>query len=147
MIRTERVSFAGAHGYPLAARLDFPEEDSGPFALFAHCFTCSKDYKAVARISHFPHAMSSLTADVSLKDQGRAELAGGGFRDTTRVASGDPAMWAEIMMENKEALSVSLEEVREQIGKMLDQLANSDKEGLQAYLAEVKARKDRTDLS
>ena len=98
--------------------------------------------EAVARISHFPHAMSSLTADVSLKDQGRAELAGGGFRDTTRVASGDPAMWAEIMMENKEALSVSLEEVREQIGKMLDQLANSDKEGLQAYLAEVKKRND-----
>ena len=103
--------------------------------------------EAVARISHFPHAMSSLTAGVSLKDVSYAELAGGGFRDTTRVAAGDPAMWAEIMIENREALQHSLEEVRDQIGKMLDQLANSDQEGLQAYLAEVKARKDRTDLS
>ena len=76
-----------------------------------------------------------------------AELAGGGFRDTTRVAAGDPAMWAEIMIENREALQDSLEEARDQIGKMLDQLANSDQEGLQAYLAEVKARKDLTDLS
>jgi len=103
--------------------------------------------EAVARISHFPHAMSSLTAGVSLKDVSYAELAGGGFRDTTRVAAGDPAMWAEIMIENRGALQDSLEEVRDQIGKMLDQLANSDQEGLQAYLAEVKARKDRTDLS
>jgi len=103
--------------------------------------------EAVARISHFPHAMSSLTAGVSLREPSHAELAGGGFRDTTRVASGDPAMWAEIMIENREALQDSLEEVRDQIGKMLEQLANSDKEGLQAYLAEVKARKDRTDLS
>ena len=103
--------------------------------------------QAVARISHFPHAMSSLTADVSLQDQSHAELAGGGFRDTTRVAAGDPAMWAEIMIENREVLQESLSEARDQIGKMLDQLANSDQEGLQAYLAEVKARKDLTDLS
>jgi prephenate dehydrogenase len=91
--------------------------------------------------------MSSLTAGVSLQDQSYAELAGGGFRDTTRVAAGDPAMWAEIMIENREALQDSLEEARDQIGKMLDQLANSDQEGLKAYLAEVKARKDLTDLS
>ena len=109
--------------------------------------TAAEHDEAVARISHFPHAMSSLTAGVSLQDESHAELAGGGFRDTTRVAAGDPAMWAEIMIENREALQDTLEEVRGQIGKMLDQLANSDKEGLQAYLAEVKARKDRTDLS
>ena len=109
--------------------------------------TAADHDEAVARISHFPHAMSSLTAGVSLKDRSYAELAGGGFRDTTRVAAGDPAMWAEIMIENREALQDSLEEVRDQIGKMLDQLANSDQEGLQAYLAEVKARKDLTDLS
>ena len=103
--------------------------------------------EAVARISHFPHAMSSLTAGVSLREQSHAELAGGGFRETTRVAAGDPAMWAEIMIENREALSVSLQEARDQIGKMLEQLANSDKEGLQAYLADVKGRKDLTETS
>ena len=56
-------------------------------------------------------------------------------------------MWAEIMIENREALQDCLEEVRDQIGKMLDQLTNSDQESLLAYLAEVKARKDLTDLS
>ena len=46
------MSFAGALGHDLAARCDRP--DSGEpvaWALFAHCFTCSKDLKAVGRIS------------------------------------------------------------------------------------------------
>jgi alpha/beta superfamily hydrolase len=51
MSRTERVEFPGAHGYPLAARLEMPTGTPSAFALFTHCFTCSKDYKAVVRIS------------------------------------------------------------------------------------------------
>jgi uncharacterized OsmC-like protein/alpha/beta superfamily hydrolase len=46
------VSFPGAAGNPLAARLDLPT-GSAPhaFALFAHCFTCSKDTRAATFIS------------------------------------------------------------------------------------------------
>jgi putative redox protein len=49
--RNERVSFKGAHGMELAARLDFPEGPPAAYALFAHCFTCSKDIFAASRIS------------------------------------------------------------------------------------------------
>ena len=51
MIKNERVRFPGALGYELAARLDRPQEAPRAYALFAHCFTCSKDLKATARIS------------------------------------------------------------------------------------------------
>jgi uncharacterized OsmC-like protein/alpha/beta superfamily hydrolase len=46
------VTFPGASGAPLAARLDLPT-GAAPraFALFAHCFTCSKDTRAAAFIS------------------------------------------------------------------------------------------------
>ncbi len=47
----ERVSFAGSLGDPLAARLDLPEGQVRATALFAHCFTCSKESFAAARIS------------------------------------------------------------------------------------------------
>ncbi|MGE9268918.1 MAG: prephenate dehydrogenase [Verrucomicrobiales bacterium] len=98
---------------------------------------------AVARISHFPHAMAVLTAEVGLKEGLElAELAGGGFRDTSRVASGDPAMWAEIMMENRASLRGILEEARDSLTDMLELLADSDEEGLRRYLAEVKERRD-----
>ncbi len=49
--KTDRVRFEGALGERLAARLELPDGEPRAFALFAHCFTCSKDLKAVVRIS------------------------------------------------------------------------------------------------
>ncbi|UCF76079.1 MAG: osmotically inducible protein C, partial [Betaproteobacteria bacterium] len=45
------VRFPGAFGASLAARLDLPSSEPRAFALFAHCFTCSKDTLAASRIS------------------------------------------------------------------------------------------------
>lgn len=103
--------------------------------------------RAVARISHLPHAMAVVTASAGLRFPGDGFLAAGGFRDTTRVASGDPAMWAEIMVENQAALTTALEDVQNEIREMLDHLAKSDKKGLQVYLAEVKDRKESPEAS
>jgi uncharacterized OsmC-like protein/alpha-beta hydrolase superfamily lysophospholipase len=50
--RSERITFASARGELLAARLDMPVGAPRALALFAHCFTCSKDVFAAARISH-----------------------------------------------------------------------------------------------
>lgn len=48
---TERISFIGHSGEKLAARLDMPEGPHLATALFAHCFTCSKDIPAARRIA------------------------------------------------------------------------------------------------
>jgi putative redox protein len=45
------VRFPGSLGTALAARLDLPPVKPAAFALFAHCFTCSKDTLAASRIS------------------------------------------------------------------------------------------------
>ena len=103
--------------------------------------------RAVARISHLPHAMAVATAAAGLRFREDGLLAAGGFRDTTRVASGDPAMWAEIMMENREALSEALQDAQNEIREMLAQLAESDKKGLENYLAQVKRRKETATAS
>ncbi len=47
---TESIRFPGAHG-ELAARLDTPVGQPRAYALFAHCFTCSKESKAAAYVS------------------------------------------------------------------------------------------------
>ncbi len=49
--RSAKVTFPGALGHDLAARLDLPAGPPIAFALFAHCFTCSKDVFAASRIS------------------------------------------------------------------------------------------------
>ena len=46
-----RVTFNGSDGHELAARLDLPPEPIRAFALFAHCFTCTKDILAAKRIA------------------------------------------------------------------------------------------------
>ncbi|MCH9809274.1 MAG: bifunctional alpha/beta hydrolase/OsmC family protein [Alphaproteobacteria bacterium] len=47
----QRISFDGANGHELAARLDLPTGEPRAYALFAHCFTCSKDLAAARRIA------------------------------------------------------------------------------------------------
>jgi prephenate dehydrogenase len=63
--------------------------------------------RLVAQISHVPHLLAaSLVCYAS--EEARA-LAGGGFRDATRVASGSPELWAEILSANAEAVAKELE--------------------------------------
>ncbi len=49
--RPQKLEFDGAHGAKLAARLDLPAGKIRAFALFAHCFTCSKDIPAARHIA------------------------------------------------------------------------------------------------
>ncbi len=48
---SQKVEFPGSHGSALAARLDLPAASPLAYALFAHCFTCSKETKAATYIS------------------------------------------------------------------------------------------------
>lgn len=48
---SKRITFTGHDGSQLAARLDMPEGPHLATALFAHCFTCSKDIAAARRIA------------------------------------------------------------------------------------------------
>ena len=50
-MKSEHLRFPGAQGQELAARLDSPVTAPSAYALFAHCFTCSKDIKAAGWIS------------------------------------------------------------------------------------------------
>ncbi len=51
MSAPQRVAFVGSGGHDLAARLDLPAGHPRAYALFAHCFTCSKDIAAARRIA------------------------------------------------------------------------------------------------
>ncbi|MGW1868349.1 alpha/beta hydrolase family protein [Streptomyces mauvecolor] len=51
-VTTEAVRFAGTGGHRLAGKLDLPPGEVRAYAVFAHCFTCSKDFFTAARVSH-----------------------------------------------------------------------------------------------
>ncbi|MEJ2037838.1 MAG: alpha/beta fold hydrolase [Desulfosarcinaceae bacterium] len=51
-MKNKHVNFINSQGLTLDARLDMPEDpDTQSLAVFAHCFTCNKDFKAAAYIS------------------------------------------------------------------------------------------------
>lgn len=78
-MKTERLQFAGHDGSVLAARLDLPTGKPAAFALFAHCFTCSKDILAARRIAQ---RLASLGIAVLRFDFTGLGHSGGEFANT-----------------------------------------------------------------
>ena len=77
---TERFTFTGHSGAPLAARLDLPDGPHLATALFAHCFTCSKDIPAARRIAGRLAAMGIAVLRFDFTGLGQSE---GSFAETT----------------------------------------------------------------
>ena len=74
-----RVTFEGHAGDQLAARLDMPSGPRLATALFAHCFTCSKDIAAARRISQRLTAMGFAVMRFDFTGLGHS---GGEFANT-----------------------------------------------------------------
>jgi len=96
----------------------------------------------VARISHLPHVIASGAARVCLKDPSKGDFGGGGLRDTTRVASGNPDMWSEILTENRSALLGPLRETIADLMEVLALLENADQEAVRQWLITAKSKRD-----
>mgnify|MGYP001584618120 CR=1 FL=1 len=105
--------------------------------------TTSEEHdRVIARVSHMPHMLASVGALVGLKDPNQGKFAGNGMRDTTRVASGHPVMWAEILMRNKDALREPVEEAITYLREMLALMDDSSDEALAELLAKAKHLRD-----
>lgn len=76
-----KASFPGARGHRLAARLDAPDGPARAHALFAHCFTCSKDIFAASRIAQslVEHGIAVLRFDFTGLGHSEGEFANTDF--------------------------------------------------------------------
>ena len=107
-------------------------------------FSAKEHDRVVARISHLPHITAAATALTALGSApNHGDLAGGGLRDTTRVASGLPSRWAESVHENKEAVVAELQENIGHLNEILASLEAGDLEAGRAWLEKAKQLRDR----
>lgn len=126
-----------------AAALAAVEKLWQTLGMSTHCMPAGEHDSAVARISHLPHlTAAALVMSVVDGEASLADLAGPGFRDSTRIASGPPGMWTEILMENREAVASELRQLQQQLGETLAFLDKVDDEKLRCFLAEAKRRRD-----
>ncbi len=98
--------------------------------------------RLVARISHLPHL--TAVALMALVAPDEAELSGGGLRDSTRVASGDPDLWREICRANRGAIREALVDLIAVLKEMADALQRGDMDALHRMLEEAKQKRDTT---
>jgi len=99
--------------------------------------------EAVARISHLPHAAAAALVNAINRRLPEAQkIAGGGYRDTTRIAAGPPAMWSEILLENKAALIAGLEDFTHTLEELKALLHAHNAAALEAYLSRAKEVRD-----
>lgn len=80
---------------------------------------------AVALVSHVPQIVSSAVASSLIgAPDSSVELAGGGLRDVTRIASSDPNLWIQILSANAADVTAVLEGVRDRIDAVVSALRN-----------------------
>jgi putative redox protein len=80
-MRSERVEFTGSQHATLAARLDLPDGEPRAYALFAHCFTCTKDIHAATHICAelTKHGLAVLRFDFTGLGHSEGEFANTNF--------------------------------------------------------------------
>jgi prephenate dehydrogenase len=94
----------------------------------------------VAVTSHLPQVAASALADVALETTGRLgeavyAVAGGGFRDTTRIAASDPTLWVGILGGNRTSVVAALDALTERLVGLREALARGDDAAVGALLA------------
>ncbi|HKK17646.1 MAG TPA: prephenate dehydrogenase/arogenate dehydrogenase family protein [Opitutales bacterium] len=99
--------------------------------------------EVVAHISHLPHVLTSaLCSFLAGKDPTWRALAGGGLRDTTRIASGDPGLWRQILESNREEVIRAIAGLEEELHQIKAALTNEDTASLVQRLERGKNYRD-----
>ena len=104
--------------------------------------------RLVATVSHVPHlaaaSLMSVAADGALEHSTLLRLAGGGFRDMTRIAAGHPTIWLDICETNRDAIVSGMDELINDLGRMREVVFSGDRERLRVLLQ--RAREARINL-
>lgn len=95
----------------------------------------------MAAVSHLPHAVAAclvnVLAELSARDPRLPEAAGPGFRDTTRVAAGSPALWTDILLANRGEVCDAIGLLRHQLSRLEMALNSGEARRVQACLEQA----------
>ncbi|WP_026097112.1 prephenate dehydrogenase/arogenate dehydrogenase family protein [Ideonella sp. B508-1] len=95
---------------------------------------------AFAAVSHFPHLLAFAYFTGILQQEEAEEflrLAGPGFRDFTRIAASDPAMWRDVLIANREEILKQSEFFRGALGVLEQTLRDCEGDALEALVRGV----------
>ncbi|AAR35979.1 prephenate dehydrogenase/arogenate dehydrogenase family protein [Geobacter sulfurreducens] len=105
-----------------------------------------KHDRVVAAISHLPHmvayALVNAVEGYDRFEESILRYSAGGFRDFTRIASSDPAMWRDIALMNREGVLEMMDHFAAYFGQLRSLVAAGDAEGLERFFRDSKESRD-----
>jgi prephenate dehydrogenase len=96
--------------------------------------------RLLAAASHAPHVIAAALAAATPAAARR--LTAGGWRDTTRIAAGDPELWADILLDNAAAIASQLEQVTATTDHLRAAIEVGDRAALIRLLTHAKESRD-----
>jgi prephenate dehydrogenase len=103
--------------------------------------------RMMATVSHLPHVIANVLAAEATEALGdgseRLPEMGPSFRDTTRVAGANPAIWVDIFASNRDALAEGIDAVVERLRRAAALLRAEDAQGLAEWHREALADRRR----
>lgn len=103
--------------------------------------------RLMATISHLPHVMANVLASEAAEsltqDSERLPDVGPSFRDATRVAGSNPAIWADIFAGNREAVAESVESVAARLREAAELIRSRDRQSVAVWHAAAGADRRR----
>ncbi len=106
----------------------------------------AKHDRCASIISHVPHVTAA--ALVTLLNRAGSDLdsciklIGGGFKDTTRIASSNADMWSDICMTNGEAIAANLRDMKNIFDEVIAAIERGDRQAIHDYFTASKLRRD-----
>ncbi len=96
--------------------------------------------RLLSRMSHLPHAVSVSLANSAGKDG--LKFAAGGFKDTTRIASGEPELWKDIFFTNRDNLIKDIKILKKELLKIETALKSNNSRAILKLLSRAKSIRD-----
>ncbi|WP_343630268.1 prephenate dehydrogenase/arogenate dehydrogenase family protein [Roseateles sp.] len=96
--------------------------------------------EAFAAVSHLPHLLAyAYFSSVARQPSGRdfLSLAGPGFRDFTRIAASDPAVWRDILMANRQDLLAQSQRFRNVLDQLEQAIRGGNAQELEAMIRQA----------
>jgi len=103
--------------------------------------------RLMATVSHLPHVIANVMvsqAEVAISDEGeRLPEVGRSFRDTTRVAGANPAIWKDIFTSNADALASEIERAAERLREAAELIRAGDALAVEEWQSRARGARDR----
>ena len=95
--------------------------------------------RVFANISHLPHVMAAGLVNAS--DEDEMMYAGKGFLDSTRIASGPPTIWTDVLLANRENIADGIDRAIAELTKLRAAIADGEREQIEQLLEAARRKR------